>query len=139
MDEIGTITPTLKLVKPPVGAGLPSLNDTCSCFKEPGCYGREGWHLRRYTERDVEIEAGKAAASLPASADHHERQLVETTARGLYARYVGIPFAYERCPAYMAEVERQINERKAQRMADEEKQRRGKRKTRAAEVMGDDL
>jgi hypothetical protein len=112
---------------PPRESRLPALHDTCACHKGPVGYGREGWHLRRFGERDVEREIDRALAALPVGSSDEDRAAVERTTREWCAHYAGLPVAYERCPAYESAVRQSVVER------------RGKRLAAADDVLGSDL
>lgn len=91
-------------VQPQPAAAPPVVIDTCGCQKGPGCYGRDGWHLRPYSEVDVVFEIEQAIAKLPRGLNDAERRNVEESTRTFFTRYIGTPVVYERCPAYMAAV-----------------------------------
>lgn len=108
------------LAKPPVaaqpvertGRPLPNLYDTCPCHKGPDGYGREAYHLRRYTERDLALEIDRALTELPPGIDV-DREVVERNVRHAFSRYLGLPVAYERCPYWHELQRRAIEARKA--------------------------
>lgn len=100
--------------RPAPGSAVPAIGgDTCPCFKGPDGYGREAYHLRRYTERDVAREVEKALAELPPDLTQFDREVVAGKARAMFSRYLGMPVAYERCPYYHELQQRIIDARKA--------------------------
>lgn len=115
----------------------------CSCRLPPGRWGQGGWHWGRATEdgllrRELTIlaesdrdlrrlldRAGDPRLSREQRAQlDAQRQATLSEIRQTIQSGIGLPWAYERCPAYRARVESEIRVRKARsRSGDEDDQR----------------
>lgn len=83
----------------------------CGCPLPPGSWGTNGWHHARYNRRRLVAKAER---------DWKERygDLVDFKyAVEYYDHYVGDSFAYEQCPAYVAQVRKGIEQNKARKAA----------------------
>lgn len=112
MRRVGDLAAQAVAYRPVPMADLPNPPDYCGCVKLPGCWGNEGFHFRRYGKADVNAEIDRALAELPRGTGDADRSIVERTVAARYSDYLGQHVAYERCPAFLAAVERDIREKR---------------------------
>lgn len=104
----------------------------CGCALPAGAWGAHGWHWTRadqpllYRREKVRFAQERPDMSRAALADAWQDWLETETAAGRMDRggmherwriYLGLPVAYERCPAYMAAYARSLGQEKAERQA----------------------
>ena len=112
MRRVGELAEQAVKYQPVPMTELPNPPDYCSCHKLPDCWGNEGFHFRRYGRADVNAEVDRALAELPKGTPDADRAVVERAIQRSYSAYLGQHVAFERCPAFLAAIERDIRERR---------------------------
>lgn len=109
----------------------------CSCRLPPGRWGQGGWHwgratfnglVRKFSGDDPELyrltEKARGASADEREGIEERQRIIIRGIESVAEKQVGLPWAYERCPAYQAKVESEIRARKARsRSGDEDDQR----------------
>jgi hypothetical protein len=108
----------------------------CGCVLEAGCWGSGGWHLARFDQRALyNHEKRRFAAERDGWTVEELRRAwsiwldTETAAGNLDASgmhitwkpYVGLPYAFEPCPAYRAKVRATLENHQAERQTEKRK------------------
>lgn len=108
----------------------------CGCTFEPGCWGTDGWHFSRYTvpklyeaerARFARERIGWSVPKLRAAwaewLDNEEREgrLDERGVHQLWKPYIGLIYAYERCPPYLEKYRAELEARDAGKKAENKK------------------